>query len=248
MKTIITYNNVIRYYGKTKALNGLSYKLEKGECTALVGNNGSGKTTTIHILCNIIKYHGGEVYFEDQRVTPKFVSYKGKLGIVLSKPYYIEEFNVVEYWKFVCKFQKVPKNEIANRIESLIKLLDLEKDKNKPIKKLSSGNQMKVTIGSALIHNPEMVVMDEPFINIDIETTEKLMDILKSIKGKKTIFITSHHLDLVMELCDNFLILDNGKIIQNISKADFDNIKTLKARIKDLLIKEKEKIDLSWLH
>ena len=166
---------------------------------------------------------------------------------MLSKPYYIEEFNVVEYWKFVCKFQKVAKSEIDKRILDLIQLLDLKENKTKPIKNLSSGNQMKVTLGSSLIHNPDMLVLDEPFINIDIATTEKIMSILKGFKGKKTIFITSHNLDLVIELCDNFLIMDKGKIIQNINKTDFKNTTTLKEKVKKLLVKEYKEINLSWL-
>ncbi|MBA7591050.1 Nickel import ATP-binding protein NikO [subsurface metagenome] len=153
----------------------------------------------------------------------------------------------MEYLKFVCKFQYVPKNEINQRINDIIELFELENDKNKPIKILSSGNQMKVTLGAAIIHNPELLVLDEPFINIDIATTEKIMSILKGFKGKKTIFITSHNLDLVIELCDNFLIMDKGKIIQNINKTDFKNTTTLKEKVKKLLVKEYKEINLSWL-
>jgi ABC-2 type transport system ATP-binding protein len=247
MNTIATFNNVGRNYGKTTALRGMLFELKKGDCTALVGNNGCGKTTTIHILCNLIRYHGGEVYFDGKKVTPNYVSYKNKLGIVLSKPYYVEVFTPVEYLKFVCKFQYVPKNEINQRINDIIELFELENDKNKPIKILSSGNQMKVTLGAAIIHNPELLVLDEPFINIDIATTEKIMSILKGFKSKKTIFITSHNLDLVIELCDNFLIMDKGKIMQNIYKADYKNTVALKNEVKKLLVKEYKEINLSWL-
>ena len=247
MNPIVTFNNVIKYYGTTLALDELSFELDHGVFTALVGNNGCGKTTTINVLCNLIKYQSGKVLFNNHIVTPKFVSYKGFIGMVLSKPYYVEEFRIKKYWEFVGKFQNIPKNDIKERIEDLLDLLDLKNEEKKQIKNLSSGNQMKVTLGSSLIHNPDMLVLDEPFINIDVETTEKFMNILKGFKGKKTIFITSHNLDLVIELCDNFLIMDKGRIIQNIHKTDFKNTTTLKEKVKKILVKEYKEINLSWL-
>jgi len=247
MQNIISVKKVVKNYGKNNALDKLNFDLKEGNCTGLIGNNGCGKTTTINIICNLIKYDGGEVFYKSCKVTPDFVSYKNNLGMVLSQPYYVDIFNVIEYWKFVCQFQNVPNSEIENRIKDLISLFDLKKDQEKQIKELSSGSQMKVTLGAAIIHNPELLVLDEPFINIDIETTEKIMNILKGFKGKKTIFITSHNLDLVIELCDNFLIMDKGKIIQNINKTDFKNTTTLKEKVKKLLVKEYKEINLSWL-
>lgn len=244
---ILTFNNVEKNYCKTPALKNLSFNIKDKDFVALVGNNACGKTTTINIICNLIKYDNGEVQAFGKKVTPNYVSYKNKLGIVLSKPYYVEVFTTVEYLKFVGKFQYVPKNEINQRINDLVELFELETERNKAIRNLSSGNQMKVTLGAALIHNPELLVLDEPFINIDIATTEKIMNILKGFKGKKTIFITSHNLDLVIELCDNFLIMDKGKIIQNINKTDFKNTTTLKEKVKKLLVKEYKEINLSWL-
>ena len=247
MQNIISFKKVVKNYGKNIALDKLTFDLKEGNCTGLIGNNACGKTTTINIICNLIKYDNGEVQAFGKKVTPNYISYKSKLGIVLSKPYYVEVFTPVEYLKFVCKFQYVPKNEIYQRVTDLIELFELKADKNKSIKNLSSGNQMKVTLGAALIHNPELLLLDEPFINIDIATTEKIMNILKGFKGKKTIFITSHNLDLVIELCDNFLIMDKGKIIQNICKTDYDNTTTLKNEVKKLLVKENKEINLSWL-
>ncbi len=258
MDNLIEVENLVKYFpvrtglfkrvsAWVKAVDGVTFDIKKGETLGLVGETGCGKTTTINIICNLIKYDGGEVFYKSCKVTPDFVSYKNNLGMVLSQPYYVDIFNVIEYWKFVCQFQNVPNSEIENRIKDLISLFDLKKDQEKQIKELSSGSQMKVTLGAAIIHNPELLVLDEPFINIDIETTEKIMNILKGFKGKKTIFITSHNLDLVIELCDNFLIMDKGKIVQNINKTDFKNTITLKEKVKKLLVKEYKEINLSWL-
>lgn len=247
MNTLISFNNVEKSYGKVKALQKLSLKINDKDFVGLIGNNGCGKTTTIHCLCNLIKYDLGEITVFGKKVVPNYVSYKNKLGMLLSKHYFVEEFNVKEYWKFVCKFQGVPKNEINQRMDDLIGLLDLSKDLNMKIQNLSSGNQMKVSIGAALIHNPEILVLDEPFVNLDIKTTEKIILLLKSFKGKKTLFITSHNLDLVADLCNTFLIMENGKISLELKKSDFNSITELKRSVKEILAKENIINNLDWL-
>ncbi len=244
---MLGFSEIEKKFNHNVVLNKLSFSLQGGDFTALIGNNGCGKTTTIHILCNLSGYDGGEYLFEGKKVTPDYVSFKNKLGIVLSKPYYIEGFNVQEYWKFVARFQNVPKNEIQARIDDLIQLLELNNDIRKPIKNLSSGNQMKVSLGAALIHNPSILILDEPFVNLDIATTDKIMQILKSFKGSKTIFITSHQLDLVIDLCDKFLIMENGGIALELNKSNYADIEELKNVVKKQMIKETVITDLTWL-
>ncbi len=247
MNDIIKFENVKKFYKKTAALDGLSFSVNAGSCTALIGNNGCGKTTTIYTIGNIISYDSGQYFYKGQLVTPKYVSYKNQLGMILSEPYYVEDFDLITYWKFVAKFQKVRKDEISERIENLLELLELQNERNKKIKELSSGNQMKVTFGSAIIHNPEVLVLDEPFINLDIHTTSKLTNLLMSLKGEKTIFITSHNLDMVADLCDNFLIMDAGKIITKIKKSDYRDIADLKTGIKGLIVRNQKSINIDWL-
>jgi ABC-type multidrug transport system ATPase subunit len=247
MSYIIKFTSVSKKFRQTIALNNLSFKIKYKEFIGVIGNNGCGKTTTIHCLCNISKYDKGSIEIFNQNIKPQNVTYKNKLGVVLSKPYFIEEFNIIEYLKFVCKFQYVPKTEINSRINDLLELFDLKDEKNKVIKNLSSGNQMKVSLSSALIHNPELLVLDEPFVNIDIQTTEKFINILKLFKGKKTLFITSHNLDLVADLCDRFLIMDKGKIVMDVKKSDYESIEHLKTEIKQKITRNTNFENLSWL-
>ena len=247
MKSLVTFNNVKKRYGKVWALNGVNFELKRNDFVALIGNNGCGKTTTVNIICNIINYNTGNIYVEDQALTSNYVSYKSKLGIVLSEPYYIDDFNIVEYWRFVCKFQKIPKDQVSKRIKDILLLLDLENDRKKRIRQLSSGNKMKVTLGAALLHNPEILILDEPFIHLDIKATQNVISILKSFKNKKTLFITSHNLDLVADLCDTFLIMENGKISLELNKSDYDSTENLKNKVKEMLAKENIVNDISWL-
>ena len=243
----ISFNNVDKSFSNKKVLNKLSFALKENDFTALIGNNGCGKTTSINIFCNLLAYNKGDVLVLGNKVTPNYVTYKHKLGIVLSTPYFIEEFTPIEYLTFVGRFQKIDREEILNRINDLFYLFELEEQKYKPIKNLSSGIQMKVSLAAALIHNPPILILDEPFINLDINTTNTILNILKGFKGKKTIFITSHNLDLVADLCDMFLIMEKGKITNEFEKSNFNSTEELKNKMKEVLIEENKLTDLSWL-
>ncbi len=248
MEEIVSFNEICKSYGKFKVLDNLSFHIEQGIYIALIGSNGCGKTTTINIMSNLTPYNSGEVLMFGKQVNRKYVSYKNRLGIVLSEPYYIEEFTPNEYLKFVCKFQFVPKQEIQKRIDDIVNFLEIDDYKKKKIQEYSSGNQMKISLCAALIHNPELLVLDEPFINLDIHTTQTIISLLKSFRGKKTLFISSHDLDLVANLCDRFLIMEEGKIAVDIYRTDYSNIDDIKVYIKELLVKKgKINSNLRWL-
>jgi ABC-2 type transport system ATP-binding protein len=246
MKNIVEFKSVSKSYNQNTVLEKLSFEVREHDFVALIGNNGCGKTTTISILCNLINYDSGEVIAFEKVVTQDYVSYKNKLGIVLSKPYFIDELTPAEFLQFVGEFQNVPKALIKTRINDVLSFLNLQSEK-KSIEQLSSGSQIKVSLAAALLHNPEMLILDEPFVNLDISTIEKVMGVLKSLKGKKTIFITSHNLDLVGDLCERFLIMDKGKIILELSKNDFNNMEDFKDKIKSSLSVIEDTINLDWL-
>jgi len=222
--------------------------IHENDFVALVGNNGCGKTTTINILCNLVSYDEGEVRVFGKKVTKDYTSYKSKLGIVLSTPYLIGEFSVTDYLSFVGKFQFLSRHDIKTRTGDIIRLFDLAEYAALAIKNLSSGNKMKVSLAAALIHNPEILVLDEPFVNLDIRTIQNLTDILKSFKGKKTIFITSHNLDLVTDLCSRFLIMEKGSILTEVTNSSGLTTTELKEQIKGYLTSGNKPVEqIDWL-
>ncbi len=247
MKPIITFNNIRKKYGKVTALDGISFNIYENDRIGFIGNNGCGKTTTINIMCNILNYNSGDAYAFGKRITTNYVSYKSRLGIVLSEPYYIDDFSVEQYWKFVCRHHKVPADEITTRIEDLIRFLKLTGDRKKRIHQLSSGNKSKVSIGGALLHNPELLILDEPFVNVDMETVEQVKELLKRYIDSKTLFITSHDLNLVIDLCTKFIIMEKGRVLNMIRLSDFENQDDLKNFIKTSIIKNNHDPEISWL-
>lgn len=232
----ILFDNVTKTFDGKRALDKLSFSVGENEFVALVGNNGSGKTTTINIICNFIPYDEGEAYVLGNKVAPGISRYKSQLGIVLSSHYSIAEFSATEYLSFVAEFQHVGKNEAKSRINDLIAVLALEEHKSKKIKDLSSGNRMKVSVAAALVHNPKLLILDEPFVNLDVQTINTVSELLSGFKDKKTVLITSHNIDLVSELCSRFVVMEDGSVKTEIMNDRNLSSQEIKEQIRSHLV------------
>ena len=245
MNKIIEFINVNKIYGSVKALNNLSFSIEENESVGLVGNNGCGKTTTVNVLSNIIPYNTGEVRISGRKISPRYVSYKSRLGILLSPYILIEDFTPYEYLTFVCKFQHVPGSDIAQRIRKTVSCFGIHDYERKKIHEYSSGEKMKIAISASIIHNPEIIVFDEPFLYIDHRTRECVLNLLKTIKGKKTFIITSNFIEPVLEICDKILIMEKGKVSETFHNDNTLPLWQFREKIFDSLIEKK--VDLSTL-
>ncbi|GAA0739203.1 ABC transporter ATP-binding protein [Gaetbulibacter jejuensis] len=246
---MVEFKNITKSYRNKIALDNFSFKVNQNESIGIIGNNGSGKTTLINILGNLIKYEKGEIFIFNDKLDPKTNEYKKNTGFIFSYPYYIEEFNVINYLYFVARFhsQELETKSLKKRINDLIELLGIE-EKEKPISTFSEGNKRKVTIAASLIHNPKLLVYDEPFVNLDISTLEVLKKLLINLSNSKTLIITSHHIDLVIDICDKYLIIDNGKLIKTINKSSYKSMEELKNDLKGEVSKSNnENSNLNWL-
>lgn len=232
---IFEFKEVKKVFGNRTALDDLSFSVNSKEFVALVGNNGSGKTTTIKTLCNLIPYNHGSVVIFNKKITPFYVSYRSKIGVFLSEPILINEFTPTEYLRFICKFQGIQADEYVSRVKEILDLFSINNFDRKRIIDYSSGDKVKISLAASIIHNPELLIFDEPFIHLDLKSLDMILNLLLSFKGRKTLFITSHNLDLIYNLCERILIINDGKIIDDISNSKEITFQSLKEVIKNRL-------------
>ena len=222
-----TYSNGVR------ALDSLNLFLREGTNLGLVGPNGAGKTTTINILAGLVKKDCGEIYIFGNKIRESDYEYKRFIGFVLEKPVYFEKLTGREYLEFVGSMFDIPRDETRRRVNNLLKLFELEEKSDELIEKYSAGMKKKVSIMAAIIHNPKLLILDEPLEGLDPMSSKLVKDILRSMVNRgASVLISSHYLDMVERFCDEVAIINKGRIVFQ------DRTEYIQKRIKDEISKE----------
>jgi ABC-2 type transport system ATP-binding protein len=215
---MIRANNIFKSYNNNEVLKGIDLVCDKGKIQVLLGANGAGKSTLINILSGIIEQDSGGFNIDNEEININSYKYRNKVGYVFENPIYIEKFSAYEYFEFVARMYKIPKNERKIRIPELISFFELPNDNSKYIENYSKGMQSKVSLAAALINNPKYLILDEPFDGVDFISVQKISNLFKDLTRKgTTILITSHQFDIIFDICDNFALLKDGKISFNVS-------------------------------
>lgn len=215
-----------KVYGSGKsekvAVDGITLTVEKGAFFGLLGPNGAGKSTTIHCITGIAQPTSGQILIDGTDVVTDYKSARRKVGL---SP---QEFNVdifstpVELMDFIGGYYGIKKPERAARIEELIARFDLEAHRNVKFQKLSGGLKRRAMLGRALIHTPDLLILDEPTAGVDVEQRRDLWVYLKELNERgKTIILTSHYLEEIQYLCNEIAIINGGKIVAQGTKAEF---------------------------
>lgn len=215
---MITIENLKKVYGNTTALNIEHLHIKKGESFGLLGNNGAGKTTMFRCVLDLIQPNQGSALLRDIE-TSKSEDWKNFTGSYLDERFLIDYLTAEEYFYFVGKLHHLSHNEID---EFLVQFDTFFNDevlgKSKYIRDFSKGNQKKIGIVAALIGNPEILILDEPFANLDPSTQIKLKSFLKQLKQDRevTMVISSHDLNHVADVCERIVILEKGEIVKDL--------------------------------
>ncbi len=224
-QTYLEINNLNKFYDKHHALDDVSLNISVGEIVGLLGPNGAGKSTTMKIVTGNLSSSSGDVLINDINIVQQPTNTKTQLGYLPEVPPLYKELTVYEFLILASKLKKVPKKNIITSVESTIEMCGLMQVKNKLISNLSKGFQQRVGIAQAIVHNPKLVVLDEPTVGLDPNQVVQIRELIKKISKNKAILFSSHILSEVEAICNRVYILNFGKIIYtaNIKKLT-DNL------------------------
>ncbi|WP_346858614.1 ABC transporter ATP-binding protein [uncultured Draconibacterium sp.] len=214
--------NLQKEYNGTTVLNLAELKVEKGQVFGLVGNNGAGKTTLFSLVLDLIRASRGKVLINDIPVA-KSEDWKELVSAYIDESFTIGYLTPDEYFSFIGELRGMNPKDVSNFLEAYT---DFFKDeiigKKKFIRDLSKGNQKKVGVVGALMGNPEVIILDEPFANLDPSSQYQLRNIIKEFarQKEKTLLISSHDLDHVADVCSRIVILEKGEIVRDVEKTD----------------------------
>ena len=209
----ITVENLTKTYGAQKAVDNISFEVKTGEILGFLGPNGAGKTTTMKIITCFMAPSSGDVKVGDISIYEDQDAIKQKIGYLPeSNPLYLD-MPVLEYLEFAAQIQKVPKEKINKRIAEMVYITGLNAEKHKKIGELSKGYRQRVGLAQALIHNPEILILDEPTTGLDPNQIVEIRNLIREIGREKTVILSTHILPEVEEIADRILILNQGKIV-----------------------------------
>ena len=218
---MLQINNIRKIYGQTEVLNIPSLSFNKGEIIGVVGNNGAGKTTLFSLMLDLIQASTGTIISREKDVS-KTEDWKKYTTAFLDEGFLIGFLTPEEYFEFIGKLHNlspIATMEFVSQFEEIFNGEIL--GKKKYIRDLSKGNQKKVGLVAALIGNPEVVILDEPFSNLDPSTQLRIRSLIGDYSAEKTFLISSHDLNHIAEVCTRIIILDHGKVVKDLERSDF---------------------------
>ena len=210
---MIEVNNLTKQYGQHKAVDNISFKVEKGEILGFLGPNGAGKSTTMNIITGYISATEGTVKVDGFDILEQPGEVKKRIGYLPELPPLYMDMTVEEYLTFVCNIKKVSvhkQKEMLGKVMNAVKITDMRK---RLIKNLSKGYKQRVGLAQAMIGEPQVLILDEPTVGLDPKQIIEIRNVIKSLGKDHTIILSSHILSEVSAVCDRVLIINKGKIV-----------------------------------
>ena len=243
---MIEVSNLVKRYGDHTAVDHLSFQIEKGKIYGFLGPNGAGKSTTMNMITGYIASTEGTVTIDGHDILEEPEKAKKCIGYLPEQPPLYFDMTVLEYMKFAADLKKIPKDKKKAMIEEVMDMVKITDMKNRLIKNLSKGYRQRVGLAQAILGYPEVIILDEPTVGLDPKQIIEIRDLIKSLKKKHTVILSSHILSEVSAICDYVLIISHGKLVasdtpDNLGKlaAGSNNLNLLvkgeKSRIRQLL-------------
>ena len=209
------------------AVDNVSFTARPGEITGYLGPNGSGKSTTMKMITGLMEPSGGEIRFNGKRIQEDLIAYKQRMGYVPEEPHLYAHLSGLEYLVMVGQLRNLPRKPTATRIDGLLRLFGLHGDRHSPISAYSKGMRQKILLSAALLHNPDLILLDEPFSGLDVGTGLVLRSLIQELAARgKVVLFSSHDLEIVERVCSHVVILHRSKLVADDS---IEHLRTLMA-------------------
>jgi ABC-2 type transport system ATP-binding protein len=230
---MITLKSVSKSFGNIKALENISFNIEKGEIFGILGPNGAGKSTIVNILNTLVKPDEGTVIIDGINIKDDGRNIKLIMGVVPQEIALYEELSAYENLMFWGGLYDIPEEELRNNVNKTLEIVDLAGRKDDRIKTFSGGMKRRINIACSLLHNPKILVLDEPTVGVDPQNRNHIFEVIEKLNNEgMTIIYTTHYLEEAERFCDNISIIDVGRIIAQGTLKELRKI----SDVKDLLI------------
>lgn len=215
-----------KHYKNKKAVKGVNLYLEKGETVGLLGPNGAGKSTTISLISSLITPTSGDVRLKNESIVKKPEKIRNILGVVPQDIALYMDLTAEENLKFFGRIHRIKKKELQRKVDEILDIIGLTDRKKELVKTFSGGMKRRLNIGVALLHEPELIIMDEPTVGIDPQSRNYILETVKRLNTEKniTVLYTSHYMEEVEYLCDRIYIMDHGEVIAAGTKEEIKAI------------------------
>jgi ABC-2 type transport system ATP-binding protein len=222
---MLELRDVAKSFSGIPAVDGVSFSVRSGEVAGYLGPNGSGKSTTMKMITGLMEMTSGEILFDGQRIGRDLIAYKRRFGYVPEEPHLYSHLSGQEYLTMVGQLRELPRASTAEKIVRLLQLFSLYGDRYTPISNYSKGMRQKVLLAAALLHDPDLVLLDEPFSGLDVGSAMVMRSVIKELAARgKVVLFSSHELETVERVSSRVIILHHGKLVADDS---IEHLRTL---------------------
>ena len=211
---MLEVQGLIKRYNRIPAVDGVSFSIRPGEILGYVGPNGAGKSTTVKMLTGLIEPTSGEILFHGRNVREDWVGFQRRMGYVPEEPHLYSHLTGREYLQLVGRLRGLDRRVLERRMDLMLHLFMLWEDRYSPLASYSKGMRQKILLSGALLHDPELLILDEPFSGLDVTTALTLRSLLQALaRARKIVLYSSHVLEVVEKVCSSVVILRKGKVV-----------------------------------
>jgi ABC-2 type transport system ATP-binding protein len=211
---VLEVQELTKYFGSRIAVDGVTFKVNSGEIVGYLGPNGAGKSTTVKMLVGMLKPSKGRILIDGRQTEKELVKYKARVGYVPEEAVLYSHLSGYEYLQLVGRLRGIEEEELIRKIDALLKVCFLDVYKHSPIVSYSKGMKQKIMMIAALLHNPDVLILDEPFSGLDVSSVLMFRKLLQSLAGEgKAILFSSHALEIIEKICSRVLIIHQSRLV-----------------------------------